>query len=81
MSKDPQSKSLTGGDLDADDYLAEVAGEEAVGGSTAVPGQNDTEELAAAAGVEINDRSPVRIKETIDRRDVDRWELNPDSAA
>lgn len=81
MINAPQSNSITGGDIDADDYLAEVAGEEAVGGSMAVPGQNDTEELAAATGVEIDDRSPLHIKETIDRHDTDRWELDPDSAA
>ena len=50
MQPDPQSRSLTGGDAEVDRYLAETAGEEAVGGTTAVPEQNDTEGLAMATG-------------------------------
>jgi hypothetical protein len=80
MINEPQDRTLTGGDLDADVYQAEVDGDEAVGGTTAVPGQNDTEDLAQAAGVSVDDRSPLHIKDTLDDRDRDRWELDPDSA-
>jgi Family of unknown function (DUF6335) len=52
---DPRLNSLIGADSedDAEDdaYRAEVNGDEAVGGSTAVPDRNDTEKLAAAVGI------------------------------
>jgi hypothetical protein len=76
--------SLTGADA-ADDaendaYRAEVNGDEAVGGSTAVPSQNDTEELAAAVGIEVDDDTPLDTEEMLLKRDRDRWELDPTSA-
>lgn len=37
------SKSITGGDMDANTYQAEVVGEEAVGGETPTPGQNNVD--------------------------------------
>ena len=82
---DPRStNSLTGADPedDAQDdaYRAEVNGDEAVGGTTAVPSQNDTEELATAVGVTIKDGSPLAIEEMMEDRDRDRWELDPASA-
>ncbi len=80
---DPQSNSLTGADPEdaADDaYRAEVNGDGAVGGTTAVPGQNDTEALAEAAGIVIDDDMPLDTEETIEERDRDRWELDPASA-
>jgi hypothetical protein len=56
---DPQLNSLIGTDAadDAEDdaYRAEVNGDEAVGGSTAVPSQDDTEKLAAAVGIVVDD--------------------------
>ena len=67
-------------DTDEDAYRLEVNGDEAVGGSTAVPSQNDTEELAEAVGIDIPEGSPLAIEETIEARDLDRWELDPDSA-
>jgi hypothetical protein len=81
---DPQLNSLIGADAanDADDdaYRAEVNGDEAVGGSTAVPSQNDTEELAEAVGIVVNDDTPLDTEEMIEERDRDRWELDPESA-
>jgi Family of unknown function (DUF6335) len=68
-------------DTDENAYRSEVNGDEAVGGSTAVPSQNDTEELAEAVGIDIEEGSPLAIEETIEARDRDRWELNPDSVA
>jgi Tfp pilus assembly PilM family ATPase len=79
--QDPDLNILTDRDTDEDDYRSAVNGDEAVGGSTAVPSQNDTEELAEAVGIEIEEGSPLAIEETIERRDRDRWELDPDSAA
>jgi hypothetical protein len=63
-----------------DAYRAEVNGDEAVGGSTAVPSQNDTEELAEAAGIVIDDDTPLDTEEMLLERDLDRWELDPASA-
>jgi Family of unknown function (DUF6335) len=78
---DPQLDSLTDRELDDEDaYREEVDGDEAVGGTTAMPSQNDTEELAAAAGITFDDNTPIAIEETIEQRDRDRWELDPDSA-
>jgi Family of unknown function (DUF6335) len=80
--QDPQLDSLTDRELDDDDaYRDEVNGDEAVGGTTAMPSQNDTEELAAAAGITFDDDTPIAIEETLEQRDRDRWELDPDSVA
>ena len=62
-------------------YRAEVNGDEAVGGSTAVPSQNDTEELAEAVGIAVDDNTPLETDEMLQKRDRDRWELDPASAA
>ncbi|PZV18822.1 MAG: hypothetical protein DCF20_01840 [Pseudanabaena sp.] len=80
----PRSHSLTGADssddAENDAYRAEVNGDEAVGGSTAVPSQNDTEELAEAVGIVIHDDTPIDTEEMLLKRDRDRWELNSASA-
>jgi hypothetical protein len=82
MQPDYQSRPLTGSDdAQVDLYLAETAGDEAVGGSTAIPGQNDTEELAMATGVVLDDDEPLALEEMLAERDRDRWELDRDSAA
>ncbi|MGI0495580.1 DUF6335 family protein [Alkalinema pantanalense CENA528] len=76
-----EPSSLTGGDLDADTYRASVSGEEAVGGSASVPGQNDTEKLAQAVGIQLADETPLHLKAMMEQRDRDRWELQPESAS
>jgi hypothetical protein len=81
---DPKLNSLIGADA-ADDaendaYRAEVNGDEAVGGSTAVPSQNDTEELAEAVGIVVDDDTPLDTEEMLEQRDLNRWELDPTSA-
>jgi Family of unknown function (DUF6335) len=81
---DPRLNSLIGADseddAENDAYRAEVNGDEAVGGSTAVASQNDTEELAAAAGLVVDDDIPLGTEEMLQDRDLDRWELDPTSA-
>jgi hypothetical protein len=81
----PRSNSLKGvdsaDDAENDAYRAEVNGDEAVGGSTAVPSQNNTEELAEAVGIEIDDDTPLDTEEMLQERDRNRWELDPTSAA
>lgn len=75
-NKDPD---LTGGDLDANQYQAEVVGEEAVGGLTPTPDQSIVDELAASTGVEIQDFETLAMEDKLDERDNNRWELEPDS--
>jgi Family of unknown function (DUF6335) len=81
---DPRSNSLTGvdsqDDAENDTYRTEVNGDEAVGGSTAVPSQNDTEELAEAVGIVVDDDTPLDTEEMLEERDRDRWELDSASA-
>jgi Family of unknown function (DUF6335) len=81
---DPQLNSLIGADAadnaEGDAYRAEVNGDEAVGGSTAVPSQNDTEELAEAVGIVVDDDTPLDTEEMLEERDLNSWELDPASA-
>ena len=71
---------LTGGDIDANYEQAAVVGDEAVGGTVATPDKDVVDELAAAVGVELNDRSFLRVGEMLDQRDDQRWELDPKSS-
>jgi Family of unknown function (DUF6335) len=76
---DPQLNSFKTAEAEDDAYRAEVNGDEAVGGSTAVPSQNDTEELAEAVGIVVDDDTPLDTTEMLEERDLDRWELDPAS--
>ena len=80
----PQSHPLKGADstddAESDSYRAEVNGDEAVGGSTAVPNRNDMEEMAKAVGIEVDDDTTLATEEMLLKRDRDRWELDPASA-
>ncbi len=71
---------LTGGDLDNDWYQASVGGEEAVGGDNPTPDQNVTEQLLHSMGVDSVDGELIYTKEKLERRDRERWELDPSSA-
>ncbi|MCY7368676.1 MAG: DUF6335 family protein [Chamaesiphon sp.] len=81
---DIRSNSLIGADseddAENDAYRAEVNGDEAVGGSTAVVNQNDTEALAVAVGIRVDNEIPLGTEEMLQERDQDRWELDPASA-
>lgn len=70
----------TAGDIDANAYQAQVVGEEAVGGTTPTPDQDSTDALAEAAGIEVRDRKPIQTRDDLERRDQNRWQLDPDSA-
>jgi hypothetical protein len=72
--------TLSGGDIDARWEDAESAGDETVGGSTAIPGQNDVDELGKAVGVTYADGEALRIGENQRRRNKHRWELDPASS-
>jgi hypothetical protein len=71
---------LTGGDVDANYEQASAVGDEAVGGTAATPDQDIVDDLAAAVGVELDDRTDVRINNLLEERDDRRWELSPESA-
>ena len=71
---------VTGGDLDDNWYQAEVVGEEAVGGQTPTPDQNVTEQLLQAMGIGAVDGELIQVREKLERRDLLRWELKPESA-
>jgi hypothetical protein len=75
-----ESPDLTGEDIDARWEGGDQSGEESVGGSVAVPEQNDVEDLGEALGIEYNDFESLNTEEKIDARDVHRWELDPASA-
>jgi hypothetical protein len=72
--------SPTGGDLDVNPYLAEVAGDEAIGGTSPAPDQNVVEDLAVSAGIAIPDSASLHTTETLQQRDAHRWELELESA-
>ncbi|NEO32667.1 MAG: hypothetical protein F6K36_20005 [Symploca sp. SIO3C6] len=71
---------VTGGDLDDNLYQAEVVGEEAVGGQTPTPDQSVTEELLQAMGLSSTDGELVQTRDKLERRDRQRWELDPESS-
>jgi hypothetical protein len=74
------SPKLTGGDVDAYWQDADAVGDEAVGGSTATPDQNVTEDIEAAVGLEMDDSASLRTNDILEERDGDRWELDPMSS-
>jgi len=72
--------TLAGGDIDARWEDAESGGDETVGGSTATPGQNVLDEIGEATGVTYGDAEELQTGETQERRDKNRWELDPASS-
>lgn len=74
------SGDVTGGDIDVDQYQAEVVGEEAVGGTTPTPDQNVTEYIEKAVGLEMDDRAFLRTNDILEQRDDQRYELDPTSS-
>ncbi|QYO62995.1 DUF6335 family protein [Leptolyngbya sp. 7M] len=57
---------LTGGDIDANYEQASVVGDEAVGGTVATPDQDVVDELGAAVGIEMDDRSFLRTGDMLE---------------
>ena len=72
--------TLTGGDIDAQWEMAESTGDEAVAGSMATPGQNNTDDIGNAVGVTYQDDEELKVGEKERSRDIHRWELDPASA-
>ncbi|HZH90999.1 MAG TPA: DUF6335 family protein [Pyrinomonadaceae bacterium] len=68
-----------GGDLDATWEDVNDSGEESVSGDNPTPDQSDVEENAHAVGVNFEDNEELEFIDKIDRRDRDRFELDPRS--
>jgi hypothetical protein len=73
------SPELSGGDIDAD-WRDSGDGEEAVGGSVATPDQDIVEEIGRALGITYQDNEPLDPGHKVEKRDEDRWELDPASS-
>jgi hypothetical protein len=74
------SPTLTGGDVDANWESAYSSGDEAPGGDMPTPEQSVVSDIGAALGVEYNDGEELKSSDKIDRRDRNRWELDPASS-
>lgn len=72
--------SATGGDEFSDRDRAATVGDEAIGGTAPTPDQDVVDEIGAAAGVPIPDEQPIQVRDRLEARDEERWELDPDSA-
>ncbi len=71
---------LTAGDIDASVEQASAVGDEAVGGTAETPDQDIVDEIGAAVGLEMGDRTSLRTTEFLEGRDDRRWELDPTSS-
>jgi hypothetical protein len=70
-----------GGDLDAAWEDVNDSGSESVAGDNPTPDQSMVEENARALGVSFEDNEELEFVEKIERRDRDRFELDPRSKA
>lgn len=68
-----------GGDLDATWEDVNDSGEESVSGDNPTPDQSNVEENAHAMGVNFEDNEELEFIDKIDRRDRERFELDPRS--
>jgi hypothetical protein len=68
-----------GGDIDASWEDVNDSGTESVAGDNPTPDQSDVEENAHAVGVNFEDNQELDITEQLERRDRDRFELDPRS--
>jgi hypothetical protein len=75
----PPDATLYGGDVDAAQHQT-GAGEDTVGGSSPIPGQDVVQELGDAVGITCEDNELLRFGDKLADRDAQRWELNPASS-
>jgi hypothetical protein len=73
------SPANSGGDPDATWEDVNDSGEESVAGDNPTPDQSLVEENARAVGVSFEDNEELEFIDKIDRRDRDRFELDPRS--
>ena len=69
----------SGGDLDASWEDVNDSGTESVSGDNPTPDQSDVEENAHAVGVNFEDNQELDFTEQLERRDRDRFEMDPRS--
>ncbi len=74
------SPALTGGDVDADWEEAYSVGDEAPGGDNPTPDQDRVDDIGRALGIEYEDNEELKGAGKIEKRDRNRWELDPASA-
>jgi hypothetical protein len=74
-----RSPALAGGDVDAD-WRDSDEGSELPGGSNPTPDQDIVEEIGEAYGLTYQDNEPIGLAEKLEKRDDNRWELDPASA-
>lgn len=68
-----------GGDPDASWEDVNDSGTESVAGDNPTPDQSDVEENAHAVGVNFEDNEELEVLDKIERRDRERFELDPRS--
>ncbi len=73
------SPADAGGDLDATWEDVNESGTESAGGDNPTPDQSDVEENAHAVGVNYEDNQELDLLDKIERRDRQRFELDPRS--
>ena len=56
-------------------------GKGAVGGNPEPNPEKDTVETISQHGIEINKNQPLQTKASLEQRDENRWELDPESKA
>jgi hypothetical protein len=69
----------SGGDIDASWEDVNDSGEESASGDNPTPDQSDVEENAHAIGVNFEDNQELDFSKQLERRDRDRFELDPRS--
>lgn len=73
------SPADSGGDPDANWEDVNDSGTESVAGDNPTPDQSDVEENAHAIGVNFEDNEELDVLDKIERRDRNRYELDPRS--
>jgi len=74
------SPALTGGDVDADWESAYSVGDEAPGGDNPTPDQDIVDDIGRAVGIEYQDNEELKGADKVEKRDRQRWELDPASS-
>jgi hypothetical protein len=75
----PAGPELSAGDLDAAWDQADI-GEETVGGANPTPDQDIVADLGKSVGLPQAEDEPLNIDKKLEKRDSDRWELDPASS-
>jgi hypothetical protein len=72
--------AITGGDVDADWESAYSVGDEAPGGDNPTPDQDIVDDIGKAVGVVYQDNEELKGADKVEKRDKQRWELDPASS-